>query len=284
MALIACLFIASVIALAPATVSAQLTLYDDFNGQAVIDASKWRGGEDVVDPSQPAPAVFNSDIRREIVTDQLRLLLTSHGPEGSSEFDNGTGISRNRLVLAHKGFIDGAPKIGLIEAAVTVAAAEAVPCVSHAELMEARAGVQGAFFRTSALGNPERDMHAGIYLVQRSNGDEQIVAFTHDFLTGDRVARIFDETWTIGTPVVLTIRYQPTLNRFRFTARNGTNAAEEKFITYTANDAPRRLCFAKQVQVENVVHVCFGTSVMATMDARFDNVRISKGAVESMVE
>lgn len=97
---------------------------------------------------------------------------------------------------------------------------------------------------------------------------------------------VFTRTWTTGVAEILTVKWQPGSDRFAFTAKSGPST-ETHFLTY--NDIPladntNPKGFVKEVRVSNSVANCSAGPVAATMDARFDNVRINATAVNAIAD
>lgn len=263
-----------------------LAIYDDFNTGSSIDPLRWRGFEQAT-----TNGVINTEATRRIVADELQIALTTHGGTGS---DTGsTGDGRNRLLINHPVLVDGTPRITVLQATVRVNRATVEDCSASDTATRARAQLLAFFFNDGTgnvtPGDLTGDILAGVQLQRDSRADDTIVAFlsrcTNANCASASVLKfaVFTRTWTAGVAEVLTVKWQPANNRFLLTARSGPNT-ETQILTYDdipLSDGASPKGFVKDLRVANTVANCSTGSVGATIDARFDNVRINAAAVNA---
>jgi len=268
------------------TVGSSQTLftYDTFS-TPLINPALWRGSESAVS-STGTPV--NTEIRRRIASSQLELVLTTNSnavPAGATGLTTGfTGTGTNRVRIKQAGLVDGLPEITVLQARVTVKAADVDDCASNTTGSRTRAQVSGHFFNDGTAGSGTTDLTgsiiAGLNLERHSKEGDKIVAFINrcdDSVCSFSVnlkTMTFTRTWTLNTPETLTVRWDMDQARFQFTATGATTEVQ----TLTYGDIPLRDAglpkrFTKDLAVLNTPANCSAVQQEASMSALFDNVR-----------
>ena len=98
---------------------------------------------------------------------------------------------------------------------------------------------------------------------------------------------VFDRAWRLGRAHLLTITHQPGGNRVLFSVSGGGITAENRYVGYPAPASRREGNRDYALRVENTPANCPAQGslpaqrVEATMQARFDNVRINAAAMST---
>ncbi|NJD54855.1 MAG: hypothetical protein FIA94_00425 [Nitrospirae bacterium] len=275
-ALIFCVFMVAVLAALPA--SAQLVLYDDFQGK-VIDPGKWvgRGVSDT--------GVASLDHARFILVDPifgLKWLDIFNRSYAAQSSDTGRSTAFNRLQ-----FINGSG-ITEIVATVMIRKVQATTCSSNAAVTNPQARIGGMYFNTGATPvDQTNDVFAFITIGRPSDSVNPkyeldvtgVVAICNDATcsTNTPIGNVDVGSALLNFPVRLRIAWDQANNRFIFQR----GKAPEVYVNNTATvggppgtgsgDGNKRL------EVNHQIPNC--TSLprpMSFIDAYFDNIKVNQ--------
>jgi hypothetical protein len=242
-----------------------IATYDTFTA-LTIDDSKWREGETV----------------RQVKAGKLFLSRRTTGNTGSDVGQISESLPLN--------FLDTAA-VTDIKATVTVTQNDITECTTNPAITRTRARLQGVFFNTDTptAGSAINDILAQIALERRSDSVEppgvfNIKAFVslctnNDCTTGTVVDNNVKDmgTVTVGTPVILYMRWDADNNRFLFKR----DADKWLIIPYNFADTAQPGRPGKGVSVINNVDTCNSDPVAsAFISATFDNVAVNLSAVQ----
>jgi hypothetical protein len=223
----------------------------------------------------PEFSIINTSMDRRIVGGQLRLQATSLG-----------GTHGNALAPGHGRHMVSGTEVTRVQARVTVMAAEVQPCRSTGD-SRTRAQVWLELSRSTA----DRTLLFATLSLQRSSfGGDRIVAVLSRCRDSDcRVAEdvdwvVFDRAWTLRSAHTLTVTHQPDNDRVVFAVSGGGVAAESRALRYSPPPEEFWLGGTFSLVAENSPSNCpaagasLAQRVAVSIDARFDNVRISRVA------
>ena len=276
--------------LTPQLLAAQtLTTYDDF-ASGRMDPDRWAGfrygvpygtvdGGWINAPESqwahhPQFSVVNTVVDRRVVGGQLRLQLGTRG----GTHDNTMAPGHGRLAARAK------TTVTRVQSRVTIMAADAQPCRSTGE-SRARAQIHLDLLRDTA---DETLLFATLSLQRSSFGGDRIIAVLSRCrddscsVAEDLDWVVFNRPWTLRSVHTLTVTHQPANDRVVFAVSGGGLASETRTLRYSPPPSEYWLHGLFSLRVENSPSNCpaAGTApserVAVTMDARFDNVRITE--------
>jgi hypothetical protein len=269
--------------LPPTATAGTLAVYDPFPGPA-IDDSRWRGFEE---QASQAAGLANLEAIRRTTGGKLQLALTTRG--GTSSDDGNTGDGRNSLRVNHAALADLDPRIRVLQSQVTILDAHAEDCAANTTGGgRARAQLLMFLFNdgtgSGAAGDFTGDILAGISLERHAVLGDRIVAFVNRCdvpncaFSQNLSALVFDRPWELNVPEVVTVRWQPASDQVLFTVNNGAGP-EQHALEYTQDDGAPPQLFLNDLRVANTVENCTAGPVRASIDARFDRVKLNGNAV-----
>jgi hypothetical protein len=282
------LFVAAAILVTARPLSAQtLTIYDDFSSEE-IDPARWRATQSVIRygaapggwvnereglwQHHPEFSIVNTSMDRRIVGGQLRLQATSFG-----------GTHDNTMAPGHGRHVVGGTEVTRVQTRVTLMAAEVQPCRSTGD-SRTRAQLWLELSKNTAN---ETLLFATLSLQRSSfSGDRIVAVLSRCRDEGCGVAEdidwvVFDRAWTLRSAHTLTVTHQPANDRVVFAVSGGGVAAESRTLRYSPPPGEYWLGGTFSLVTENSPSNCppEGGSpaerVAVSIDARFDNVRIS---------
>jgi hypothetical protein len=255
--------VASLLVATAAQAAESYTLWDNFNNQTAVDASKWQNLE--------RTRILKDGVARFAQRD----IGTQSEDSGASYFSWGMNL-RNPSVVRQ------------MRAIVTMTDYTTVGCTNNATSTFVQARMIGEFFssETNAPTSRINDVGATVRLYRSSFSTdgagvvriEGVVykCTTTDCNTAASLGSVDLGTTTLNTAETLRVEWEPDLNRFNF--QRGTNPSQS--ITYVESDARPPFSEFRQIGTRTQVATCFsGPRGEAMVGAKFENFAVNASAI-----
>lgn len=296
--------------------------YDDFDGRT-IDPARWRGYEETVrgtharttpvgqyedgpeDKSPGAAYSFgarNAERRRQVVSSQLRLALTTWGAPFLFYVGDWRTLPKGRIGvrISDPELADHVPPIHAMAAKLTLtrtSVEQARPCPGGDRPSSViAAGLVGAFFNDgSSRSRTDRtgDVMAALMARVTPDASAAMSVVGTVWRCADRRCRLinrlaeasFARTSALGIPITLAMRWQPDRTRFLFRVSGDDAPAETRALAYSSTiSAGPPVGYVYDLRLENRPGACwwYGSTtpqLAVSSEARFDNVRLDGDAV-----
>lgn len=251
------------LALSPAWGAEAYANWDNFNGVAELDATRWQAMDRILRIERGALRIAQRDLGGQ---------SSNVGTYGTSW---GTNLKNPELITQ-------------MRASVTVTDYQVPGCASNTSPSLVQAGMVGAFFNAGPGVPTSRiaDVGAVVRLYRDSDSPDaagvlrvQGVVFqctTEDCNTGTTALGVADlGTANLGAAVLLKMDWEPLLKRFNFYPVGNPVVR----VNYTANDSQAPYARFRQIGTRTLMANCFsGTRTDGFIDSRFDSINVNASA------